>query len=154
MSGWLLGLLPLAALVAAVSFLAYGEGEHSATVRFALSAILLSAAVLSAVGAAGELLPQLPGTGEGSLPETGEVTDPQQVAASALAAGLHTAVCEHFSLREEEVTLTLDGFVLSEMRAARVTVLLCGRAALADAPAIRRFVEEKNGGVCHVDIVF
>lgn len=152
MSGWLMGLLPLSALVAVVGFLAYGEGEHSATMRFALSAILLSAAVLSAIGAVGERLPQLPGTGEGSQTEGGTVTDPQQVAAAAFTAGLRTAVCEHFSLREEEVYLTATGFVLSEMRAAEVNVLLSGRAALADAPAIRRFIEEKNGGVCHVDI--
>ncbi len=139
------GAIAVCALTAFASFLSAG-GRTEKTVRAAL-AVLLAAALLRG---ASDVTVTLRGA-EGILWENGEypiVTGTQ----TALESGIRAALADAFSLSEEEVEVRVFDLDTASMRPASVSVLLTGRAAFADAAAIRRFVAENGWGECEIRV--
>ena len=81
-------------------------------------------------------------------PETGL----SEALAAALCDGICRAVGEEFSLDDGELTATVYGFDVKNMKAEKIRILLTGRAALSDSKAIKEFVEKMEVGECEVRI--
>lgn len=122
------------------------DGEKEGVTKLALSLVLLSvlAAPLSS------LVLSLPDVlaGEGSTLPDLPADDPAYLSAAeeGFRQGIQRALCEKFSLSEDEVRVRVVNFDFSAMRAEGVTVFLTGRAVFADTAGIRRYLCE--GGVC------
>ena len=65
--------------------------------------------------------------------------------AQAYASGIRRALCEQFSLKEEDVRVYVTELAAENIEEARVRVILSGRAALADRHRIEEYL--KKGGV-------
>lgn len=150
MNGFLsyaLGAVGICALVALAGFVSY-RGSADGAAKAALAVIMLFSLVmpLSSVEfdfsfdiSGGELLPE--GGGEY-----------ERVGREAFEEGICRLIAERYSLSEENISVRADGYDFSTMRAERIFVLLSGRAATADARAIRNYITEQGLGECEVDI--
>ena len=143
----------LIAAVAAVSisaFCSYDE-QRLASSRFVLGVILLSAVVglifntISGITLEFADFPEIP-EHESQLTE--------QTAKLAFEEGIQRAICDRFSLSEEEVTVEASGFDFINMRADFVAVKLGGDAALSDIRSVRSYVEKCGFGECEVECYF
>ena len=74
------------------------------------------------------------------------------VAEEAFAEGIARAVASKFSLPEEDIRVTVQGFDFSSMSAERIRIFLSGRAALADYKQIEKYINEQQMGECECEI--
>lgn len=152
MSEYLTALVLVSVVAALGSYASYNSEDKA--VKAATSLILLYTAAISFSGLAGELISL--DAGEIADMLSGEVTEQEdgygRTAEEAYALGVGKAIAEKFGLREEDIKVTVNGFVFSQMRAEGVKVLLCGTAALADWRAIADYVEASGLGKCSVEV--
>ena len=139
------GLLGLLLLVSLGARLAYDR--RFASVTGLLYAVLLLWSVAAPLGAAPE--------GEVTLPIVSGEADTAAFDAAlgeAYADGVRRALCEAFGLAEGEVTVAVVDFCAETMAASEVSVMLSGRAALADRHRMEAYLEQGGVRVCEIRI--
>lgn len=120
--------------------------------RLGLSVVLLWAVIapLSSLLSSLPAWPQLP-----EPPAAGEESPLYEARAeAAFCEGIAAAVCEKFSLKEEEISVRAEDFNLTAMKAQRIYIILKGQSVFADSFAIATFVESEGLGDCEVGIEF
>ena len=148
-------LIAISAVVAFASLLAH-DGQGARAAAPCLGIILLFVAATPVIGAVGNIADGTYSDLFGdldALPEEGE-GDYYEAVADAFALGVERMVESEFSLRDSDVTVAVKGFVLTEMRAQSVCVVLSGAAVTADARAIKSRVKEAGLGECEVKFEF
>lgn len=146
--GYAAGIVAVCAVVSLAAFVSY-RGECDGAAKGALALIMLSAVALPLSSLSVDIsfsdisIDELLPSGEAEYESVGK---------EALETGLRRLIAGRFSLSEEDITVTVDGYDFSAMRAERIRVLLSGRAAAADIVAIRNYVTEQGIGECEVDI--
>ena len=132
------GLLALVLLISLGARWTYDRRFASATgLLYAVLLLWSVAAPLSTVAEEDMTLPDVPTAGDTAAFET--------ALSEAYGRGVRRALCETFSLEEGEVTVLLVDFCVEDMAATEVSVMLSGRAALADRHRMEAYLEE--GGV-------
>ena len=152
MKEYLIAVVLISAMVALASHFLGGTdaGRYG---RLGLAVVLLWAVLSPLAG----LLQSLPSSFPSfSLPETEGTDSPlyAERAQQGFCDGIRAAVCEKFSLSEEELSVRAEGFDMAVMRAERIHILLKGKGVLADGFAIEAFIEGENLGDCEVEMEF
>ena len=68
----------------------------------------------------------------------------------AFASGIRTLISDKFSLASADVSVTVAGVDVTEMKAKRISILLSGRAVLSDVKRIEEYIESLGLGECEV----
>lgn len=136
-----------AAVITACSLFAYKGGRAT---KFALS-ILLVYTVLTPLSALiadfGGLLDEDELSGI-----DGYSKDYEEVAMNAFCEGVDKLVCSELELDTECVRVVCRGFNYKKMKSELVSVILSGRAIVADRLKIKQIVEDNGLGKCEVKI--
>ena len=141
-----LGVVGICALVALMGFVSY-RGDADGAARAAIAVIMLFSVVAPLSGMDFDFSFDI--SGEGAMPDGGEY---ERVGREAFEMGICRLISERYSLSEENISVRAEGYDFSTMRAERIFVLLSGRAASADARAIKNYITEQGLGECEVDI--
>ena len=149
MKEYLISVVLITALVALASHFLSGT-DAAGYGRLSLGIVLLWA-VLSPLASLLSALPSLPNLPE---PPAGDTDAPlyEQYAEEGFCEGIALAVEERFGISAEHISVRVEGFDITKMRAERVRILLRGKAAFADSRAIAAFVEGEGLGECEVEI--
>lgn len=151
MKEYLVTLLLVSAVTAVLGTLP-GEEKMKRTVSFALSLGVLSAVVLPLP----TLLAELPADYSSFLDhlEAGSLSGESYLEAETMAAvgeGMAAHLAEKYSLAREELAVEAEGDIVDgTVILRRVRLLLSGRAAAADVPAIVGYIEHNTGAECEV----
>lgn len=76
----------------------------------------------------------------------------EKTAKDAFKDGISKLICSKYELKPENVTVSVRGFNVSELRAEEIVVLLSGSAALSDARGIESYLNGLSLGKCEVKI--
>lgn len=142
-----LGAVGICALVALAGFVSY-RGSTDGAAKAALAVIMLFSLVMPLSSMKFDFSIDI--SGEELLPEGGG--EHERVGREAFESGICRLISERYSLSEENISVRAEGYDFSTMRAERIFVLLSGRAAAADARAIKNYITEQGLGECEVDI--
>lgn len=74
------------------------------------------------------------------------------VCEKAFTEGVRRLISERYGLAYEDVSVAVFGFSFESMRADRISVVLSGRASLADRHAIEEYITGEGLGRCEVEI--
>lgn len=91
------------------------------------------------------------------LPEYTEGGELEEITAEAFGEGIGAAIAEKYGLMASDVSVFVGGFVLSDMKAGNIRVVLSRSSASSDTRGIREYVKENflaDGGRCEVVIDF
>ncbi len=150
MKDYLTSLLLVSAITAVLGILPTEERLRK-TVSFALSLSVLGAilfplpALLGEMDGFRDILEELESEGEAAT----DWLESETLAATA--EGIRRYLIDEYDLREEEITVTVEGnCVDSTVILRRITLGVTGRAATADLPRIVRALEADTGAECEV----
>ncbi len=135
MSDALVFIVCMCITTALCAFASYKPGDK--TVRFGLGIILFASLASAIPGALGAFSFDFPEENTG-----GEVYE-ERIEESFLV-GVGLGIAEEFSLDPSEIKVYAKGFDYGRVKAEAIYVTLTGRAALADIPAIRKYIIENN----------
>ncbi|MBQ8689514.1 MAG: hypothetical protein IJ515_04035 [Clostridia bacterium] len=154
MSEYIISVIAAASVVALGSFISYSGKGDKKTASAAMSVILLYTVITPIISFVSDFTPSDVGDffDELRVPEEKE-SEYYDVAKDAFCDGIKKMVCEEFSLSSKDVSVSVSGFQLEDMRAQRVKIILSGRAALADARRIAASVTDAGLGECEVEIL-
>ena len=135
--------------VAFASFTLY-DSERAKSARFTLGVILLSALAVSLVSLFGTLSDvEFSYTGEDFSNSAVEKTLEE-----AYCEGVLRAICTEFSIKRENIEVSVSGFDSEKLSPAVLYVTLRERGALSDFGAIRRYAESLGAEKCIVEVSF
>ncbi len=146
MKEYMLGIFVISLVFGVLECLTYkprgGMGE-----RLAL-ALLLAYAVLSpleglSLSAGGRFPIQTPDFSDESAAY-------EQTSQIAFEEGIARAVSEEFSIKEEYVKVSAEGFLFKEMKAERIRVTLSVKALAADPKRVEAYINSYGIGECEV----
>ena len=148
MSGYMLSVYLTAAVTGILSLALYREGGDKAT-KFALGVLVAYAVVMPLADVTGGIFERP----EILLPDSPELNDSavSEAAKAAFEEGIERLVKEEFSLGDGTVTVVMDGFLLTEMRAEKIRVYLSGKGVFVDARAVERLINKYGFGECVAD---
>ena len=146
MGNYLFMLIAVSLVIGFASFLFLGEERAS---RFAVGVLFMYATVLPAVAAIKKVdIGSVFGNIEGEFSD-GEY---ELVAKDAFEEGIRDAVCQKFSLAEDNVRISAHGFDFEKMSADSISVVLSGTAIFSDIEKIEKYVTALGCGRCEVEI--
>ena len=150
MREYMSALVLVSAVISVALAVTYKESEKGG-VKCALAVILLYVTIVPIINAARDFdVGELEFCAEDfDFDDNFELSD---FTAEAFAHGVRLYVADQFGLDKEEVQVLASGFDEQTSRAEKITVTLGGKAALADARAIREMVEKNGLGACEVKI--
>ena len=138
-------LLSVFAVIAFASFSSYG-GEDRGASRMALGIILISALSTPFVSFIKNISFDDLNFEYGEYIENESLA--QDTARDAYLRALRLAVAEEFSISEEKLCVSCEGFELESMTAEHIDVILLADAVFADRIGIKNYVE----GICKCDV--
>ena len=145
MTEYALSIFGMSALLGALSLIHYNKnGPERAAQRVLFAAVVLLP-LLNTVISFNGAIPSIPPYTEGD----GEYCE---VISEAFANGVKRAVCEKFSLSEDEVEVSIIELDMQSMRAEKIKVTLTGIAITSDRRAIEKFIEGEGLGDCEVRV--
>ena len=145
-NGYLYVVLSLAS-VALASFVTY-DSERLRESRFALAVILFASLSLPLVSA-------VKGISDIDFDysyEIGPSSAVTEAVEDAFSLGIAQAVRDEFSIKKDDISVTVGGFDSEKMRAVSIFVTLSGRAAFMDLGAIEDFVDGLGLGKCVLEV--
>ena len=146
MGEYLFMLIAVSLVIGFASFLFFGEERAS---RFAVGVLFMYATVLPIIAA-------MKNVDFGSMFNDIEVDfsdgEYELVAKDAFEEGVRDAVCQEFSLGEENVRVSAHGFDFEKMSAESISVVLSGTAIFSDIEKIEKYVTAQGCGRCEVEI--
>ena len=146
MREYLITVLALSAAAAICAQITYKSGEGS----YRLAAgILVAYAILSPIP---DMINSF--SIEDFMPsESVQIGDSEayETAKEAFCLGIERAVCEEFSISEENISVFVSGFDLALMRCEKITVFLSGKGMFTDFERIKRFVGGLGYGECTLE---
>lgn len=146
-------LVSLAALAALAGLVSYSGGEDRGH-RFAISVILLYAAIVPLVPLVSELsnidfsditgseLPELSG---GAYLEKSE---------EAFEEGIRRLVSEKWGVDETKIIVSVSGFDFETMTARKIKITLLGKGVGIDFREVKKYIENNGLGECEVGYAF
>ena len=148
MGEYLFSIVALSSAAALLSYLSY-PGELEATAKRAISLILVFF-IVSPLPALVDSIEEirLPDFSEEEY--AGELEDYMEAVDEAFASGIRTLISDKFSLASADVSVTVAGVDITEMKAKRISILLSGRAVLSDVKRIEEYIESLGLGECEV----
>lgn len=148
MSEYAIGVFLICALIGLFSHLSYGgKGDVS---RIALSVLMLYVVISPLASMAKNM--DFKSVFDVDFNEEIISDGYEGIAEDAFARGIESAVAEKFSLSEENIRVRVVDFDFENMRAGKISVILSGRAALADYKSIEKYLNGLNIGVCECEI--
>jgi hypothetical protein len=141
--------IALSATVTLLSFISH-PGADKRGERLVLGAIFLLAIV---TGACELFRGAIPG-GTDLIPDASYADRAEEVAKDAFCKGIERLICEEYSLREESVQVSAEGFNLSTLSAERVSISLGGRGLTVDRAAVLRLLSDSGIKNCEVSYLY
>ena len=80
-----------------------------------------------------------------------EDSEAYEAARDAFCLGIEQAVCQEFSISEDNISVFVSGFDVRRMRCERITVFLSGKGIFTDYERIKSFVGGLGYGECMLE---
>lgn len=153
MSGYIVSVMAATAVVALGGLISYGGGTARIS-RAAMAMVLLYTVTLPIISVTGDVSELI---SKDFFDDIKVEYDPEDTTfyertVSAFSEGVQKFVCEEYRLATDDVDVIVRGLDVKTMRAEKITVILCGRAMIADARLIVETVEDAGLGKCEVKI--
>lgn len=148
MSGYALGVFAICLVGGAFTLLSHGSGRAERVVIGIVTLYIIISPLADGLSDfdVDRWLESLRGEGVEVSPEYEEVLE------QSFSEGLKNAVAEKFSLKRDNIRVSLSGFDVEKMRAERIRISLSGAAALADYKAVEKYINGLDVGECELEI--
>lgn len=147
LSEYAAGILAIVAAAALATFVSY-KSELASSERCA-AAIIIAATAIIPIGKLISSISVAPPRVEDFI---GDGLEYEKVGEEAFSDGLSLLIAEKYGLDREGVRVAVVDFSFEQMRAKRITVILSGKAVIADAPSIESYISSLGIGECIVEI--
>lgn len=148
MTEYMLSVFAVTAALGLCSLALYKDSFEGVS-KFAFSVILISTVILPL----SKLTAQSPPDFSLKPPELPDgVPEYERVAVEAFSDGISAALKSEYSLKEEEILVSVSGFEFESMRAELIKVTLRGGGILLDRKKVENYVESLGVGKCEVEI--
>lgn len=142
----------LVSAVTAILGVLPSEERIRKTVAFAMSLCVLSAVVLPLPALLSDVrleYSSILDSLEGETLKGSEWLEEETLA--TVATGLSEHLCERYGVAEGELSVAVDGDLIDgTVILHRITLSLSGRAQMADAIGMKKYIEENTGAECEV----
>ena len=151
-SGYLISLIGISALVGVSSYLSYG-GSQDKTAKAAVSIILVYVIVtpvlhtLSSFSVSENYFDY-----ENITDTTVENSELHTSAKEAFENGIKRLVIQKYSAKEGEVSVIAFGFDVTKMKAEKIKIILVGASVMLDNRSMSAYITELGLGECEVEL--